>query len=133
MIKKTNHIAVAVENAEETLELFSHFFGFEKEEVLVDEERGVKSIIIRANDAVVELVEPTKPCSVISRFLSERGSGIHHVSFEVEDLNSALRSLESKGVAFINKRPQKVGNYKVAFVHPRSLKGILIELLERII
>ena len=133
MIKKTNHIAVAVENAEETFELFSHFFGFEKKEVLVDEEQGVKSIIIRANDAVVELVEPTKPISVISRFLSERGSGIHHVSFEVEDLDSALRSLESKGVAFINKRPQKVGNYKVAFVHPRSLKGILIELLERIV
>lgn len=133
MIKKTNHIAVAVENAEEILELFSHFFGFEKKEVLVDEEQGVKSIIIRANDAVVELVEPTKPRSVISRFLSERGSGIHHVSFEVEDLDSALRSLESKGAAFINKRPQKVGNYKVAFVHPRSLKGILIELLERIV
>jgi methylmalonyl-CoA/ethylmalonyl-CoA epimerase len=132
MIKKTGHIGIAVENAEETFRSFSSFLGFEKQEELVDEQQGIKSIIIKANDAVLELIESIGPDSTVSKFLNKHGSGIHHISFEVEDLVAVLKVLENKGVVLINKRPLVTKDYKVVFVHPKAFNGVLIELAERI-
>ena len=131
MFKKINHIAVATTSVDKAYEIFSSLFGFSKEDTLVDRKQGVKAILIRSNDVLIELIEPTDPGGDVAGFLMKRGSGLHHVSFEVDDLNKVLKSLESKGVTLINREPHEIGNYRVVFVHPKSVNGLLIELLEK--
>jgi methylmalonyl-CoA/ethylmalonyl-CoA epimerase len=131
MIKKINHIAIVVDSMEESLALFSKVLGFEPVETHSDPQGMFRSTMVRSQDATCELLEPVGNEGPIAKFLGERGGGIHHISFEVDDLDVELASLREKGIRLIEPAPRKVGNDRIAFIHPRSMKGVLIELVQK--
>jgi methylmalonyl-CoA epimerase len=130
MIKQINHVAIVVDNIEEAAALFSRVFGFERVETYVDPNQTFKSAMVRSQDATCELLEPIGD-GPIAKYLRERGGGLHHLSLEVDDLEKELESLRKMGVRLIDTEPQTVGKDKLAFIHPRAMKGVLIELIQK--
>jgi methylmalonyl-CoA/ethylmalonyl-CoA epimerase len=87
--------------------------------------------MFRVGESMIELVQPTRPDSPVGRFLLRRGEGVHHVAYQVDDLEAALRELKKNGVELIDEEPKVgVGRSRVAFVHPKSAFGVLTELVE---
>ena len=132
MIEKIDHVAMGVRDTDEMKELFSRLFGFETGDVLTDSETGFKSTMISKSAVTLELLEPTNPEGTIQRFLEKRGGGLHHISIRVSDLAEEMKRLREKGVEFVSEEPVQVNSTsKVAFIHPRSTKGLLIELSQK--
>jgi lactoylglutathione lyase/methylmalonyl-CoA/ethylmalonyl-CoA epimerase len=131
MIKRINHVGVVVRNIEEALDLYTNTLGFKSAKILVEKEAGFKTVMVSLGEVTLELTEPTDPQGGIQKFLDSRGEGIHHISLEVDDLKKEINSLESKGIRFINREPVTVEGDCVSFVHPKSMRGVLIELIER--
>ena len=131
MIKKLDHIAVAVKSIDETLSLYTDTLGLKliKREDVPDQ--GVKAALIKVGDSEIELLEPLDPNGGVARFLERNGEGMHHICLEVDDVNAELKALGEKGVQLIDKqgRPGLAG--LVGFLHPRSLHGVLIELAQK--
>jgi methylmalonyl-CoA/ethylmalonyl-CoA epimerase len=123
-----HHVAVAVPSIDEArglFELLSNTSGSEPEAV---PSQGVRVMFVGA----VELIEPLSPDSTVARFLERRGSGLHHVAYESDDLPSDLARLKEAGVELIDEEPRPgAGGHLVAFLHPRSTGGILVELVQR--
>ena len=132
MIKRINHVAIAVESISETLRLLHQAFGFEESETYLDPEQTFKSSMLRCGDAAVELIEPIAAQGGIAKFVKERGGGLHHLSLEVDDLEHHIKSLQQMGIRLVNDEPQIVGGHKLVFIHPRSTKGVLIELMQKV-
>jgi methylmalonyl-CoA epimerase len=130
MIKQINHVAIVVEDIEAAARLYSSLFGFEQVETYVDRNQTFKSAMVRSGDATCELLQPIGD-GPIAKYLRERGGGLHHMSLEVDDLEKELESLRKLGVRLIDTEPQAVGNDKLAFIHPRSTNGVLIELVQK--
>ena len=131
MITRIDHIAIAVNSIEETLQFYSADLGLELSHTEVEEGQGVTVAFLPVGESEVELIEPMGDDSPISRFLEKRGEGLHHVCFEVEDIEAALARLKTQGAKLINEEPY-IGarGQKLVFVHPRSTHGVLIELYE---
>ena len=132
MIVKIDHIAIAVQNLDEALKVYRDALGLEPaggEEV---PEQGVRVAFLPVGDTRLELLEPLSPESPVAKFLEKRGEGIHHICIEVEDLEKTLAELASKGVKLIDEKP-RLGAHgrKMAFVHPKSLHGVLLELYQK--
>ncbi len=130
MIKQIDHVAIVVDNLKQTLELLSSVFGFEPVENYVDPQGNFTSTMVRSNQIQCELLQPAGDGGHIAKFLRERGGGLHHLSLEVDDLDREIESLRGKGIPLLGE-PQTVGNDRLIFVHPRAMKGVLIELLQR--
>ena len=130
MIKQINHVAIVVDNIEEAASLYARVFGFEQVEAYRDPNQTFKSVMVRSQNATCELLEPIGD-GPIAKYLRERGGGLHHLSFEVEDLEKELESLRQKSIRLIDSEPQSVGKDKLAFIHPRAMKGVLIELVQK--
>ena len=138
MKKKENgtlyHIAIAVEDTGKSEKLYEKLIGLKvthREDV---EDQGVRTSMLqpkRGKGTAIELLEPLHDNSPISQFLKKRGEGIHHICFYVDDIESALEKLKKEGVRLIDEKP-RIGAYnsKVAFIHPKSANGVLIELAE---
>lgn len=131
MVKCVHHVGIVVKSIEETFEVFAEVFGFKMSRVVVDPAGTFRSCLVSANDARFELIEPLGNQGTIARYLETKGGGLHHVSLEVDDMETALASLKNRGVCLINQDAQTVGDLKVAFVHPVSVQDILIELVEK--
>ncbi len=132
MFKKIDHIGVAVKNLENSLHLFKNILGMEYSGEEVVEEQNVKVAFLPIGESEVELLESTSPDGNIAKYIERRGEGIHHIAFEVDDLNIMLEKLQQKGVRLIDKEPRYgAGGARIAFLHPKSTNGILIELCER--
>jgi len=131
MIKGLDHIAIAVNKIDEALEIFERQLGLKLEKTRVVEEHKLKIAILRVGDTKIELVEPTDAESTVAKFLQKRGEGIHHIALEVSDIESHLKELKEKGIALIDEKP-RLGAIarKIAFLHPKSTKSVLIELVE---
>jgi methylmalonyl-CoA/ethylmalonyl-CoA epimerase len=130
MIKKIHHLGVAVRDLEESLVRWASVLGAEAGRVEESPARGVRLAELRLPDGpAVELVSPMEEGSPLGKFLAERGEGIHHFAVEVEDIETAMDELRRAGLLFVSEKPQ-VGaeGSLVAFVHPRSLNGVLLEL-----
>jgi methylmalonyl-CoA/ethylmalonyl-CoA epimerase len=123
------HIGIAVRALDETLPFYRDILGLP--EVPLDNADGARIIGMTAGDPLVELLEPETPDSPIGRFLAKRGPGIHHVCFAVDDLDATLERCRSAGVRLIDEVP-RIGAEKkrIAFLHPASTGGILVELSE---
>ncbi|MGH7682299.1 MAG: methylmalonyl-CoA epimerase [Candidatus Eiseniibacteriota bacterium] len=125
------HVGVPVASLEEAIPLWTKLgFRLEKTETL----DGMKLRIayMEAGGAMVELLQPTDSETPIGRFLARRGGGIHHLAFEVPDLEAALTHAEAEGFELIDRTPRQGGHgMQIAFLHPRSLGGVLVELCER--
>jgi methylmalonyl-CoA epimerase len=131
MIKKIDHVGIVVKNIDETLQILSNAFGFEVINSTNDTQGEFKTVVISTGDASLELIQPLNASGGIARFLEQRGGGMHHLSLEVENIDKVLQSLEGKGLSLLNKVPQTFESRKVAFIHPRSTGGILVELVEK--
>lgn len=130
MMKKINHVGIVVKNIEETLDFYVNVFGFKSSKVLTAKEDGFKTVMVSLGEVIFELIEPIDPQSSIQKFLETRGEGIHHISLEVDDINQERSWLESKGIKLIEKEPRYFEGAWVSFVHPKSTRGVLIELLQ---
>lgn len=130
-IKRIDHIAVVVEDIEKSLGFWRDALGLELDHL--EDVPDQKSMIafLPAGGSEVELVRPTTDDSGVARFLQKRGSGIHHICFEVEDIDAALVDLKARGVRLINETPLAgSGGKRLAFIHPESASGVLVELYE---
>jgi methylmalonyl-CoA/ethylmalonyl-CoA epimerase len=131
MLNKIYHLGYAVEDIEAASRFYRENFGAEPTEPEVVEEQGIIATIFRVGESMVELVQPTGPDTPVGRFLAERGEGFHHVAYQVDDLEGALRELRKNGVEIIDEEP-RIGarGTHMAFVHPKSTFGVLTELVE---
>ena len=130
MIKKVSHIGIAVENLEAAREFFQENFALPSSE---RENFGeLRFSFVPLEGAHVELLQSTEPEGQIAKFIRNRGEGIHHISFEVDDIQGELDRLKEKGLRLINEKPYLNAHQElVAFIHPKSTYGVLIELIQR--
>ena len=126
-----NHIAIAVRDIEESLRFYWDVFGVEDAEVEDVPDQGVKAALARLGGSQLEFIQPTDSEGSIARFIERSGEGLHHVCFEVEDLEGKLGLLEARGIDLIDKAPRQGLSGMIAFLHPRSTGGVLVELVDR--
>jgi len=131
MIKKIDHIAIASNDADNARNLFQHLLGLNITCREYVEDQKITTDVYSAGDSHIEVMEPTEADSPVGKFLENRGEGLHHICFEVTDIETMLDSLKSAGIQLINEEPTVgVGGKKIAFLHPKSTHGVLIELTE---
>lgn len=130
-IKSVNHIAIVVDDIDSALEFWRDALGLELSYVEdVPDQQSVVAFL-PSGESEIELVKPTTPNSGVGRYLDKHGPGLHHICFEVEDIDAVLRRLKRHGVALINEEPTiGTGGKKIAFIHPKSTHGVLLELYE---
>jgi methylmalonyl-CoA/ethylmalonyl-CoA epimerase len=131
VLGRIHHVAYVVADMDAALERLGATFGLRPalREVMADQ--GVEAALCGPAGAAVELIRPLDADGAIARFLDARGEGLHHVAFEVDDLDAALADLRARGAELIDERPRHgLGGHRVAFVHPRSANGVLTELVE---
>lgn len=132
MFKKIDHIGVAVNNIKESLHIFKDILGMEFSGEEVVQEQDVKVAFLPVGESEIELLESTSPEGNIAKYIEKKGEGIHHIAFEVEDLDAMLEDLQKKGVRLIDKEARYgAGGTRIAFLHPKSTNSILVELCER--
>ena len=130
-IKRINHIGVAVASIDEQLAFYRDVLGleYEGEETVADQK--VRVAFFKVGETRVELLEPTAPDSPIAKFIEKRGPGLHHIAYEVEDLPGRIAELQKAGIQMIDQAPRPGGhNMSIAFIHPKSTFGVLMELCE---
>ena len=132
-MNKIEHIGIAVKDLEASNALFASLFGvshYKVEEVVSE---GVKTSFFKAGPNKIELLEATNPESPIAKFIEKKGEGVHHIAFAVTDIVSEIARLKSEGFIVLNETPKKGADNKlVAFLHPKSSNGVLIELCQEI-
>ncbi|MDC0199339.1 methylmalonyl-CoA epimerase [Candidatus Nitrosopelagicus sp.] len=125
---KIDHIAIAVNDVEESAKVYQKALGIDEIEFETVESEGVKVAIIQMENGRIELMQPTKDDSPIKKFLDKKGPGLHHMALETNDIEGEVERMEGCGVQFLGKvRPGSAGT-KVTFIHPKSLEGVLAEL-----
>lgn len=128
---KIHHLGIAVESLKAAVPVFEKLLGRAPESEEVVEDQKVRLAIFKLGESRIELLEATSADSPIARFLAQRGQGIHHVALAVSDLAQALQQLERGGVRLIDRQPRLgAGKERIAFLHPSSTAGVLIELVE---
>ena len=132
MIEKIDHIGIAVKSVKETSELLSNILRLKVAGEESVEEQKVKVALLPLGDSEVELLESTSPEGPIARFIEKKGEGIQHIAFRVNNIEEVLEKLKKEGVRLIDEKPRYgAGGAKIAFLHPKSTNGILVELCER--
>lgn len=130
MIRKVDHIGIAVKNLEEAAKLYTETLGLQVDAVETLEERQVKTAVINIGESKIELLESTTPDGVIATFIEKRGEGMHHVALGVDSIESTLKELKAKSALLIDQEPRRgVQKTKTVFMHPKGAK-ILLELVE---
>lgn len=133
MFTGVDHVGVAVKSLDEAVKAYRDVLGFKLEGIHVLTERKVRvAFLTTGGQTNVELLEPLNNESTIAKFLETRGEGIHHFAMKVKNIEAALAEYKKKGVALIDETPKAgAGGAKIAFVHPKSTQGVLLELCER--
>ncbi len=128
---KINHLGIATKGIDEALKFWENALGLENIHTEVVEDQKVRVAMLPIGESRIELLEATSEDSPIAKFLEKRGGGIHHIAVEVEDIESALAKLKSEGMRLIDEKP-RIGaeGCLVAFVHPASTNGVLLELVQ---
>ena len=129
-IKKINHIAILVEDIDTALSFWQDQLGLTLDHVEDVPSQSSKVAFLPVGEGEVELVQPTDPDSGLARFLEKRGEGMHHLCIEVSDIQAMLSVLKERGVRLINEDPISLPGRKMAFIHPKSAHGVLVELYE---
>lgn len=132
-MRKIEHIGIAVKSIADSNEIFAKLFNtpaYKEEEV---ESEGVKTSFFKVGPNKIELLEATKEDSPIAKFIEKKGEGIHHIAFDVEDINAEVIRLKDEGFVVLNETPKKGADNKwVVFLHPKTTNGVLIELCQEI-
>lgn len=125
---KIDHIAIAVNDVEESAKIYQQALGIDEIEFETVETEGVKVAIIPMENGRIELMQPTNDSSPIKKFLDKKGPGLHHMALDTDNIEGEVERMEGCGVQFLGKiRPGSAGT-KVTFIHPKSLNGVLAEL-----
>ena len=128
---KVDHIGIATKSIEEGLAVWRDALGLEIHSTEEVAEQGVKVCMLAVGDTHVELLEPLGPDTSVGKFLAKRGPGMHHIAIEVADIRGSLAELKSRGVRLIDETPRVgAGGCLVAFIHPSSTNGVLLELVQ---
>ncbi|MCH7950090.1 MAG: methylmalonyl-CoA epimerase [Candidatus Dadabacteria bacterium] len=133
MLENLYHVAIAVKDLSAVEEVYKTALGLRVEHREVVEDQGVKTSMLVPEDGgtAIELLEPMDENSPISKFLDKRGEGIHHICFKVDDIEAVLERLKKQGVRLIDESPRPGAyNSRVAFIHPKAMNGVLVELAE---
>jgi len=131
VVERIHHLGIAVQSLEAAMRVYSEGLGLVPSPVEEVPAQQVKLVMLRVGESRVELLESTSPEGPIGRFLSARGEGIHHLALVVDDLEAALAQARKAGLRLIDERPRDGAHgTKVAFIHPRSTHGVLLELVE---
>ena len=132
MLDRIDHVALAVGNLDKSLSKYREIWGLASVTRERVEEQGVEEAMLALGDCGLQLVAPAGEDSRLMRYIERRGEGLHHIAFRVDDIEAALEHLKDKGVALIDEAPRSGGGGSlIAFVHPRSQDGVLIELIQR--
>ena len=128
---RLDHVGIAVTDLAAARALYEQVLGLEVTHEEVIEDQGVHELLLRAGDAFVQLVAPLSPDTPVGRFLASRGEGLHHVGYAVPDVAAAVADLRTQGFEVIDPAPRiGSGGTTIAFVHPKSMQGVLVELVE---
>lgn len=130
-MNKIEHIGIAVNNLQEAIQTYEQLLGtpcYKLEEVTSE---GVKTAFFQVGDSKIELLEATNENSPIAKFIAKKGEGIHHIAFDVTDIETSMKDLAGKGFQLLNETPKPGADNKlVAFLHPKSANGVLVELCQ---
>ena len=126
------HVGIAVRSLEEAVPRWTRSLGFRHIDTITLDSMGLRIAFLESGGVEIELLEPARPDSVVAKFLEKRGEGIHHLSFHVRDIEAALARAAAAGLELIDRTPRE-GSHgtKIAFLHPRSMGGVLVEFCER--
>lgn len=132
MYTKVHHIGIAVKDIEKSLETYRDLLGLELQGKHEVEVQNVITAFFPVGETYIELVQPTEGNVGVTNFLEKRGEGVHHICFEVDDIETALKDLKERGAKLIDEEPREIedGNRKIAFLHPKSTGRVLIELTQ---
>jgi methylmalonyl-CoA epimerase len=132
LIDGVDHVGVAVKDLDEAIHVYRDILGFNLEGVHTMNERMLKIAFFSLGESRIELLQPLSPDSTVAKFLETRGEGIQHLAVKVKNVEATLEEFKSKGVVLIDEKPRTgaLGN-KMAFVHPKSTRGVLLELVEK--
>jgi len=133
MFAGMDHVGVAVKNLDEAISVYRDVLGFKLDGVHILTERKVRvAFLSTGGETQIELLEPLGSDSPVAKFLESRGEGIHHFAVEVDDIEAVLAELKRKGVVLVDDKPREgAEGKKIAFVHPKSTHGVLLELVEK--
>lgn len=132
MVKKVDHIGIAVSNLEEALKFYEEVLGMNLHGTEIVEEQKVKVAFLPIGDTEIELLESTDKEGPIAKFIEKKGEGIQHIAYRVEDIEKELEEMKKKGIRLIDEKPRYgAGGAKIAFLHPQSTNGVLVELCQR--
>ena len=130
-MSKIDHIGIAVKSIEEAAQLYTQGLGLELERVETVSEQGVKVGFLPLGESEIELLEPLEATSTVAQFLEKHGEGLHHICVQVPDIRAAMARLREQGARLLSEElSQGAGGSLVAFVHPRSANGVLLELCQ---
>lgn len=132
MIEAVDHVGIAVKDLDEAIHVYRDILGFKLEGVHTMNERMLKIAFFSLGESRIELLQPLSPDSTVAKFLETRGEGIQHLAVKVKNVEATLEEFKRKGVVLIDEKPRTgaLGN-KMAFVHPKSTRGVLLELVEK--
>ena len=130
MIKAISHLGIAIRNMEEAREFYRSVFGVESGEPMVGGGGTVRASLIELENATIELLEPIGNEGAIAKFLEKRGEGIHHICYEVDDINAEIESLKANGIEALGK-PMPGAEGLSVFLHPKGTRGALVELVQK--
>ena len=131
MVKKIEHIGIAVNDLNTALKVYETLFQTDCYKQEIVESEGVKTAFLQVGESKIELLEATNPNSAIAKFLEKNKSGFHHIAFEVDDIDMELIRLEKEGFQLIHSSPKDgADNKRIAFLHPKSTYGMLVELCQ---
>lgn len=131
MIKRIEHLGIAVDSIESALPIFESLLGTNAYKKEIVESEGVRTAFLKVGESKIELLEATNNDSAIAKYLSKNKGGFHHIAFEVDNIDDELKRLESEGFQLIHRSPKSgADNKRIAFLHPKSTKGLLVELCQ---
>lgn len=132
MVKKVDHIGVAVKDLEKSLKFYTETLGMNLQDTEIVEDQKVKVAFLPIGDTEIELLESTDENGPIAKYIEKKGEGIQHIAYRVDDIDKAIAEMKQKGIRMIDENPRYgAGGAKIAFLHPKSTNGVLIELCER--
>lgn len=130
-MKKIEHIGIAVDNMEEAISTYENLLNTKCYKIEEVKSENVKTAFFKIGHSKIELLEATDPESAIAKYISKRGKGMHHIAFDVENIEAEIKRLENLGFQLIQKSPKNGADNKlIAFLHPKSTEGTLIELCQ---
>jgi len=128
---RIDHIGVAVEDLDDAVRLYGERFEMAEQHRETVEEQGVEAVLLEVGEGHVELLSPLGPDTAVGRYLDRSGPGLHHVAYQTDDIDSALKRVREAGLRLIDEEPRTgIRNSRVAFLHPKSTGGVLTELVE---